>query len=164
MEAVRASAADPADGIRMLVQIITALSAAMPQPQAAPAAMVRRFALSSLARACAAYNPSSSTEASALRAQVVALFDADVLAAADAGDRDAYRALRTLRTAVAQDLATRGTNLPALVAATTPQPEPSLVLAWRLYAEARRETGLVARAGSVIHPLFMPTQFEVLTT
>jgi prophage DNA circulation protein len=97
-----------------------------------------------------------------VRNQVLALMDADILLAADAGEQDAYDALRALRAAVSQDLTTRGVTLPALVTVTTPQPEPSLALAWRLYQDTRREPGMVARA-DVIHPLFMPTEFEALS-
>ncbi len=76
---------------------------------------------------------------------------------------DIYRAFRALRSAVAEDLTTRGTNLPALVTANMPQSEPSLTLAMRIYGDTRREPGLVARA-NVIHPLFMPTSFEALSS
>lgn len=167
-EAVRNSAADPVDGVRMLVQLIAAPAPA-PSPdaatataQTATAAMVRRCALASLARACASYSPTTSNEAQALLAQVGTLFDAEILVAADSGDRDAYRSLRALRSAVGADLAARGTNLPSLVILTTPQPEPSLTLAMRLYGDAYREPGLVARA-DVVHPLFMPMSFEALS-
>ncbi len=123
--------------------------------------MLGRCVLASLARACAAYRPASSTDALALLGQVTALFDAAVVNAADRGERQAYTALRGLRSAVAADLTARGADLPSLVALSTPQSEPSLVLAMRFYGDAYREPGLVARAGAV-HPLFMPVQFEAL--
>lgn len=164
-EAIRTSALDPADAVQMLSAFIGAKAVAgSPDPatvaaQLATASMIRRCALASLARACADYNPASSTEAIALRAQVVALFDIEAVVAADAGERDVYRTLRALRTAVSADLNARAATLPALVTIATQSPEPSLVLAWRLYGDTMREPGLVARAG-VIHPLFMPTSFE----
>lgn len=168
MEGVRASAADPADAVRMLVTIVLAPPPALsPYPsvaaaQGAVAAMMRRCALVSLGRACASFNPASSTEAAALRAEVVTLFDGEIVAAADAGSTATFRALRALRTRVAADLLARGTALPALVTVVLPEPEPSLAVAWRLYGDVRREPGMVARAG-VRNPLFMPTSFEGLS-
>ena len=169
MNALRATTLDPVDAVTLLVRIITTPAApplADPGAQAAQvatAALVRRTALCSLAVVCAVYYPASSTEALALRAQVTALFDAEITAAADVGDRDVYASFRALRTAVSQDLTIRGANLPALVTVTTSQPEPSLVLAWRLYQNTRREPGLVARA-DVVHPLFVQNSFEALSS
>ena len=168
-EALRASAVDPADGVRLLVQLIQAPAAPVSSDattaaaQGATATMLRRCAFGSLAQACAQYQPATSNEALALVAQVGALFDAEILVAADAGERDVYTALRALRTAVAQDLTTRALNLPSLLTVTVPQPEPSLVLAMRLYGDSYREPGLVARA-DVVNPLFMPIQFEALSS
>ena len=152
-EALRNSAVDPADGVRILVQLIgTPVDTGSPDTttqgaQLAASAMLRRCAMVSLARACASYNPASSTEALALRSQVVALFDTEIVAAADAGERGVYRMLRTLRSKVAADLTARGTDLPALVTLTFPQAEPSLVLAMRIYGDTYREPLMVARAG-----------------
>lgn len=168
-EAIRTSAVDPADAVQMLAAFIGFEPVAgSPDPataaaQQATASLMRRCALASLALACANYNPASSTEAIALRGQVVALFDGEVVLAANVGDRDTYRTLRALRTAVSADLNARAATLPALVTVTTPVPEPSLVLAWRLYGDTMREPGLVARA-DVIHPLFMPISFEGLSS
>ena len=166
-EAVRQSALDPADATAMLMAFIASPPAANdPDPavlaaQQAAAAVMRRCAFVSLALACADYNPVSSTEAQALLSQVTALFENEIVAAADAGERDVYRTLRALRSAVAKDLSARAANLPALVTATTPRSEPSMVAAYRLYDDIYREPGMVARAG-VIHALFMPTHFEAL--
>jgi prophage DNA circulation protein len=168
-EAIRQSALDPADAATMLMSFIaSAPIASDPDPvvmaaQQATAAIMRRSAFVSLAIACADYNPASSTEAQGLLSQVTGLFDIEAVAAADAGEQDVYRTLRALRSAVAKDLSTRGANLPALVTVTTPHSEPSMVLAYRLYDDAYREPGLVARADA-IHPLFMPTSFEALSS
>ena len=167
-EAIRGSALDPADAISMLAQFI-AYAPVQDSPdantqaaQTATASMMRRCAFTSLALACAAYNPTSSTDALSVRALVVPLFDAEITVAADAGDRDAYRTLRALRSAVSTDLVTRAANLPAIITVTTRQAEPTLVVAWRLYGNTMREPGMTARA-DVIHPLFMPTLFEALS-
>jgi prophage DNA circulation protein len=165
-EALRAAALNPSDQIRLM----TALSDYYPTPpvssatigqtiaaaETATAALCRRAALISLARACAAYTPTSYDDAMSLRTQVADLIDAEMLVAADAGDNNAYGALRALRTAVINDLTTRGANLPKLVQVTTKIPMPSLALAYRLYGDATRTDDLVQRADPIC-PLWMPT-------
>jgi prophage DNA circulation protein len=164
--ALRAAALNPSDQIRLM----TALSDYYPTPpvssatigqtiaaaETATAALCRRAALISLARACAAYTPTSYDDAMSLRTQVADLIDAEMLVAADAGDNNAYGALRALRTAVINDLTTRGANLPKLVQVTTKIPMPSLALAYRLYGDATRTDDLVQRADPIC-PLWMPT-------
>ena len=83
-EPVRATCDDPADAIRPLC------------------------ALASLARACAQLEPTSYDNAVGIRDSVAELIDAEAETAADAGDVDSCRALRDLRTAAVDDLATRG--------------------------------------------------------
>lgn len=169
-EALRAAAVAPADQIRLM----TALSDFYPTPpvssapigqtiaasENATAAVCRRSALVSLARACAAYTPTSYDDALGLRSNVAVLMDAEMTIAADAGDSDAYGALRALRTAVITDLTARGANLAKLVEVTTPLPLPSLTLAYRLYGDATRSDDLVRRADPIC-PLWMPTDFAV---
>jgi prophage DNA circulation protein len=64
---------------------------------------------------------------------------------------------------VALDLATRGAALPASVQINTPAPQPSLVLAQRLYRDPTRADQLVVFADPV-HPAFMPTSFGALAS
>lgn len=172
-EAVRAAAQSPRDQVRLLSQlavyqpVVTSstapIGAAIAEAQTATAAILRRTALASLALACADYQPYSSQDALTLRDNVVALFDAEIIVAADAGDTNSYEGLRELRTAVVTDLTDRAAQLPAQRTVTTPEPEPSLALAYRLYADASRSDDLIARVDP-IHPAFMPVEFTALSS
>jgi prophage DNA circulation protein len=172
-ETLRGAAVDPADQVRMLV----ALADYFPTPPMATApigqtiatvetitaAMVRRVALISLARATAAYQPSSYNDAISLRTQVAELLDAEILIAADDDDDMTYSALKQLRTGVIQDLTTRGAALPTLFTVVTPAPVASLVLAYRLYGDATRADQLTASANP-INPAFLPLSFTALSS
>lgn len=165
-EAMRATAADPLDAVRILAAFMATplpptTSAGARAAQEATAALFRRSALASIALACSELQPSSSTEAQALINRVGALLDAEVTAAGDAGQLASYGALRDLRRAVIADLRARSAGLPELVTVRIGGNLPSLALAYRLYGDATREPGLVARA-NVIHPGFMPASFEAL--
>ena len=172
-EALRAACNNPADAVRLLSVLaayepaiaastapvtaaIGALSTAMGQ-------LFRRAALTSLARACAAYQPSSYDDAVAIRTAVAAIFDVEIVAAADAGQDASYQALRALRAAVTNDLATRGQDLARLTVITTALPQPSLAIAYRLYRDATRSDDLIARVNPV-DPGCMPTSFLALSS
>lgn len=171
-EAVRGACADPADAVRLLSELAgyapavaiaaAPIGAAIAAIQSATASLARRAALASLALACADYQPTSQDDALAVRADVTALLDAEIIAAADAGDGTSYAALRTLRAAVIADLTTRGAQLPRLTLVTSPVPMPSLVLSYRLYGDASRADELTARAGAPAS-LFLPTEFRALS-
>jgi prophage DNA circulation protein len=171
-EAVRASANDPADAIRLLSQLATY---SVPVPAAtsiwgqevagvtsATAALCRRAALISLARAVADYQPLSYDDAVAVRDQVAGLLDTEITYAADTGDTQSYLALRDLRTNIVQDLTTRGAQLPRLMTVTRNRPLPALVLAYELYADATRTDELISRVNPP-HPAYFPTTFEALS-
>lgn len=68
-------------------------------------------------------------------------------------DDDLYPALMDLRAAVVQDINTRIATLPALIAFTPLRTMPSLVLAYRLYADATRDAEIVAR-NDLVYPAF----------
>jgi prophage DNA circulation protein len=165
MEAVRQACSDPADAVRLLsrmaatsdaVAVGTApIGAAIATTSNATASLCTQAALSSLARACAAYQPSS--------ANMTALFDAQILAAANAGQGKVYLALKALRAAIVTDLNTRAAQLPSLTTITTAAPMPSLALAYKLYGDASRATELTARSGAKAS-LFLPTSFEGLSS
>ena len=76
---------------------------------------------------------------------------------------DAYLARRALRAAVSEDLIARGSDLARLTTVTTARPLPSLTLAHRLYRDATRSDDLISRVDPV-HPAFMPTAFEALSS
>ena len=167
-EAMRATASDPADAVRILAAFVAAPVPTFSQPDQAAAAeataaVFRRAALGSIALACADLAPSNSTDAQAVIAQVAGLLDAEMLAAADAGQTASYAGLRDLRSAVIADLTARTAALPDLVTVRIPGALPSLALAYRLYGDATREPGMVARA-NVVHPGFMPAAFEALSS
>ena len=170
-EAVRMAAVNPADAIRCLSSLtsfrppipspVSPVSSARAQTIVAVAALCRQAALSSLARACADYQPTSYDDAAAVRASVAALFDAEIVAAADAAQDGVYLALRQLRTAVVADLTTRGALLPRLLAVTTQGPLSTLELAYKLYGDASRADEIAQRTDAP-HPGFLPTMMTLL--
>ena len=172
-EALRAAAQDPADQVALLSQLAVLTPTLTPDTspigqslstaQTAIAALCRRSALISLARACADYQPTSSNDAQTVLAGVVVLFDAEITIAGDAEDDASYLALRSLRTAVVNDLVARGANLPALVTVTTAEPQPSLVLGYLLYQDATRSDDIITRADP-IHPAFCGTTMILLSS
>lgn len=169
--AVLAATTDPADGIRLLAELGNFTPAdptsaapaglAMAAMQGAMGDLCRRSALASLARASALYQPRSYDDAAQLRTQLCALLDAEGLSAADEGDDASYNALRSLRTAVAADLAKRGASLAPIVTVTLRAPLPALALAYRLYQDIGRTDELIGE-GNPPHPAFMPTRFRAL--
>jgi prophage DNA circulation protein len=76
---------------------------------------------------------------------------------------DVYQVLAGLRSAVAQDLRTRGARLPDLTTYTTPATLPALVVAHRIYGDATRADEITDR-NQISHPGFVPggEELEVL--
>lgn len=167
-EAVRASAATPGDAVRALTDLASFSSdpseagdAAEAHAQAAM--LMQRTAAVSLVNAAAAYRPSTADEAIALRNGVVDVLDLLIDAAGDSDDDTSYQALRTMRSAIVQQLNLVGATLPGLVDFTLQGSVPALALAQRLYQDADRADELVMRSGAV-HPAFLPpTTFKVLS-
>lgn len=169
--ALAAAATDPADAIRLLLPLSSWVPAPLPgtgpmsasanAAQDAIASNLRCAACAALGGASAAYQPASYQDAQAVRVAVCGALDAEATRAGDAGLDATYQALRTLRAAVALDLAVRGANLAWLVEVDTSASMPSLAEAWTLYQDTPREPGLVASADPP-HPLFMPTSFPAL--
>lgn len=153
--ALLAAIGDPADQVRIML----ALAQAVPGADAASTVM-RRVVLVQMARACAAYQPSSYNDAVALRLTACAALDAEIIVAADAGNDQTYLVFRALRVAVTEDLQARGDPLPQLRTVQVP-PLPAAVLAYRLYGDATRADEVVARVDPV-NPLFMPPTITVL--
>ena len=172
-EALRAACNDPADAVRLLASLAAydpaapsataPISVGIATVDSCMVQLFRRAALTSLARACADYQPSSFDDAQVVCAMVAAVYDAEMLVAADALEDASYQALRTLRAAVLNDLITRGADLARLATITSPVPRPSLAVAYRLYRDATRSDDLIARADPV-HPAFMPTSFQALSS
>jgi prophage DNA circulation protein len=174
VEAMRAGITDPADQVQVLLALAgftfsdsaggtVGIGAAMAAMRDAMAAACRRAALVSLARASAAYQPSSYDDAAALRVSLAAALDNEITAAGDAGEDASYTALKALRSAVVQDLTVRGASLPSIVTVNLQLPLPSLVIAHRLYLDASRSDQIAAES-SAIHPAFCPTTFQALAS
>jgi prophage DNA circulation protein len=129
--------------------------------QGAAQALVRRAAIVAIARASAAYQPSSYDDAVRVRTQACELLDQEIDAAGDAGEDATYGALRALRRAVVADLTARGASLAPIAVFAFNAQLPDLVLAQRLYADVTRADGLVRQAAPQ-HPSFMPLSFRAL--
>jgi prophage DNA circulation protein len=79
----------------------------------------------------------------------------DVEMEADGLADPVFVALSRLRAEVVRGIPSPGLRLPSLVTITAPATLPSLVLAYRLYADAARASEIVAR-NAVRHPGFVP--------
>lgn len=169
--AVAAAAQNPADAIRLLSAMITTdslppaaadpIGLAVTDTAAACADLFRRTAVIALARAATTYQPASYDDALTIRDRVAALLEAEITIAGDAGEDDAYNALRSLRIAVIADLNARGADLAPIADFAPGQPRPSLALAVSLYRDAGRADELTLQANPV-HPAFMPPAFKAL--
>jgi prophage DNA circulation protein len=170
-DALAAAANDPADRIRLLLQLVAWAPPPLPGTgplavnaqiaQDAIASNLRCSACAALGAAAAAYQPVSYQDAQSVRVAVCDALDAEATRAADDGRDTVYAALRELRWTVALDLALRGANLAWLVEIDTAAPMPSLAEAWTLYQDTTREPELVASAGPA-NPLFLPLAFPAL--
>lgn len=170
--ALSASAVNPADAIRLLSSLAdftpsdptssAPIGVAMAAMQSATGDVFRRAAAVALARASAAYQPSSADDAAAVRAAVCAVLDKEITIAGDQGQDATFNALRTVRAAVSQDLAARGATLATIATVATLQPVPAPVLAQRLYRDPSRSDELVMQADPP-HPAFLPTSFKALS-
>jgi prophage DNA circulation protein len=104
----------------------------------------------------------SRNEIDRVQALAVAAFTASQDAMAEIGDAATYRALVGLRAAMVRDLTDRARPLPKLVTYDLAFAPSSLVLAQRLYGDARRADELVTE-NSAVHPLFMPRAGRALS-
>ena len=138
------------------------IGAAVATVQTATAALVRRTALTALARAEAIYQPTSYDDAESLRITLAGLLDAEIVIASDVGDINSFVALRALRAAIVLDLVTRGSVLARLTTVKRMIALPSLTLAWQLYGDASRSDDLIARVDCP-HPGFFPLSFVCLS-
>jgi prophage DNA circulation protein len=170
-DTMRQMMTDPADQTRTLL-ILAGFTYVIPNTGSyigadiagvgnAVVAACRRVALANLARASSSYQPHSYDDAAAQRALIAAAFDAEITVAGDAGDDDAYTALKDLRSGVVADLTRRGASLPPVATVAFRTSLPALTLAQMLYRDASRSDELVGEA-AVPHPAFMPLSFKAL--
>lgn len=173
VERLIASTQNPADGVRLLIQLaqfypnrpsgVSVVGVATDTMQDAMGALVRRAALAGLVRVSATYNPFSEDDADSVRTTVCDALDAEALIAGDHGDDASYKALSNARGAVAFDLDARGAKVPPMRQFTFATNLPSLVIAQQLYQDASRAEQLVDEA-QARHPAFMPRTFRALSS
>lgn len=171
--ALAASAASPADAIRLLSSLMTysptpvvgtsQVAMAQATMQNACADLFRRATVAQIAVSATTYQPSSADDASAMRDSITALIDEEIMTAANQGEDDVYSSLRTLRQAVVADLDARGSGLASVATFSFNATLPALTLANRMYRDSTRSDELVSQA-SPVHPAFMPTQFNALSS
>ncbi|KWN77058.1 DNA circularization protein [Burkholderia stagnalis] len=173
VSALAASASSPADAIRLLSSLIqfnptqvvgsSQIAVAQQTMQGACADLFRRATVAQIAISSSTYQPSSADDASSMRDSVAALIDSEIQVAADQGEDAVYMSLRTLRQSVVADLDARGSGLAAITTFSFGTTLPALGLANRIYRDSTRSDELVAQANP-IHPAFMPTQFNALSS
>lgn len=161
VSALLAACADPADAVRLLLDLLAVPPMATGNAGALVVRAFKRSTSTALALACAAYQPRSYDDAFALLARVSNAIDAVATEAADAGDDQSFQALRALRVQVVADLRGRGAVLSPIRTFTTSTSSPALVLGQRFYRDPARGDELVAEAAP-IHPLFMPLTIQAL--
>lgn len=172
VSSIAGTAQDPADAVSMFVQLAgyapaapvassSPIGAASARVQETCAAHLRRLTIASLAEVAGTYQPSSQNDAQALQTAVIALVDAEVLAAGNSGDDATYDALRTLRRSVVADMQARGADLAPIATFAFSSSMPALALANRMYRDPSRADSLTRQVAPV-HPAFFPQTFEAL--
>ncbi|MEW6647185.1 MAG: DNA circularization N-terminal domain-containing protein [Pseudomonadota bacterium] len=119
-------------------------------------AITQRGAVICACRQSASMDYASRDDALAIRSDLLEALDTQMESAGDA----VYQALADLRTAVAEDLRTRGARLPQLRSVTPPATLPALLLAYRIHGDASRDAEIVSR-NKVRHPGFVPGGVEL---
>lgn len=120
----------------------------------------RRTAAVEMARAATRVDLVSSADAAAVRDQVDAALDVEILAAGDAGDDQVFAELRELRANSLNDLDTRGARLPAVRTFRVPATLPALVIANQLYDDPTRDSEIIDR-NSIRAPGFVRAQSDL---
>jgi prophage DNA circulation protein len=156
--------ADPSGGLAAMASFGSALTqppaAALPAlgiAQTALLALIQGAALMGVVTIYAQLDWQSAQAAAAAREALQDLLDAQVAAAADAGNFDLFRAWRAISQQAIGDMVSRAQNLPNLVSYQVGASIPALTLAQLLYQDGSQADGLVA-LNDVAHPLFMPAR------
>lgn len=129
----------------------------------ATAALCRRAAIKSLCQAIANWQADSWDEVLEVRKKVSTLLNNEIIIATEDKNIQTVNALRSLRVKVLESLENAAGEVPHLRTITRNVSLPSLQLAQQLYADGSRATELIKRANP-IHPAFMPTIIEVLSS
>lgn len=133
----------------------TAQATAEATQQAAILALIRALALASVVEVYVSIPWPHAQAAQTARRGLLAAFDAQAQAAADAGLDDLYRGLTALEALAMADMTARAQALPRLERYTHAAALPSDVLAWRLHRDPARMAEL-EDLNRAQHPLFMP--------
>lgn len=166
IDALEAVCADPADALRLLLNLVNYVTVGSPTLSdmgIALSSAFRRAAATALVTAAGRYQPSSYDDASATLQAIAAALDGEIVRAGDDGSDQSFDALEGLQSAVVDDLTSRGASLSPVRNVTVPQSMPAPALAQRLYQDADRADGLVTEVNP-ISPLFMPTSFQALAS
>ncbi|MBI4800437.1 MAG: DNA circularization N-terminal domain-containing protein [Desulfarculus sp.] len=138
------------------VPATTAHRRAQAANQDALAALTRRLAISGGVEAALAADYLSHEAATARRDSLLANLDQQMLAAGDAGQDDAYQALRGLYVSTNQAFAAKAVGLAHVRhLALPPATRPALVLAYDLYGDLGR-TGQIVAMNNLPHPGLPP--------
>lgn len=162
--ALAAACSDPAEAIRLLVQLAlfdVERPEALTEIGRAYSRAIRRAVAAELVTAVGQYQPPSSDDAANRIAQIGSVLDQLATDAADAGDDESFKAVRAARAAVVQDLRSRGATLARVRTYSPGVALPALALAQRYYKDPARSAQLITQAAT-IHPLFMPPSFQAL--
>lgn len=172
VDSVLKAITDPDDAIKIFSALclfpsppavtMSGIGAKQEQFYAGVSSLCRRMALTALARACSYYQPTSYDDAARLRTIVTTLIEKEIIIAGDSGEDASYQALSRLRTAVVQDLTSRGATLAPLAEYNFAKALPALALSYRLYQDVNRADQLIAFANPP-HPAFMPIKFMALS-
>ena len=158
---------DPSYGLAILSAWGTALDKPVGwkrrQKQGALVALVQGSAAAALVQVYARTSFAGQADAQTARDQLTGICERLIVDASDAGDDAAGETLATLSAAASADLTARGKQLPVTRKVAIGAVLPAIVLSQRFYGDARRAGELVAR-NAAAHPLFMPTQLEVLAS
>jgi prophage DNA circulation protein len=126
-------------------------------------ASYRNLRLAALAAYCEAIVRSELSDRRAaltLRANAAEYFEAE-MDRLTADHSDLYNAMTSLRNATVDFLSRAVLDLAPVISVSANMPMPSLFWAWRLYSDPARSADLVVR-NRVVHPSFMPAEFEAL--
>lgn len=132
--------------------------------QTAMVSLFKGLSLSAEAAAIARVSFDSFDAAHAARLAIGDRFDAALAVAGNAGQDTVYQSLTQARSAVVTDLLARSDGLPRVNQLVPRTSEPALVIAHRLWGDARRSDELLARNPHITHGGFVPagTALEIL--
>lgn len=123
---------------------------------------VRFYALVGIATAVQSIEFTSSTDAQTLNLQISNIYEAELEFTQDA---QLFDYLNNLQASTCSLISERGNGEPRLYKKTQKVVMPAVLWAYDLYQDETRTDEIILRNNEiVIHPLFMPTTLEVLTS